>query len=69
MVNGPIAREAYYFFKKILIFYWLLCLFLSIPFLEVEIRRIMAPLPYLLADKRRGAQISAGSFWKRAKVS
>ena len=31
MVNGPIAREAYYFFKKILIFYWLLCLFLSIP--------------------------------------
>ena len=29
----------------------------------------MASLPYLLADKQGGAQISAGSFWKRAKVS
>ena len=43
--------------------------FCPFQFLEVENRCIMASLPYLLADKQGGAQISAGSFWKRAKVS
>ena len=43
--------------------------FCPFQFLEVENHCIMVPLSYLLVDKRTGAQISAGSFWKRAKVS
>ena len=66
MVNGPSAWEAYYFLKKILL---LIVMSIFVQFLEVENRCIMVPLSYLLVDKRTGAQISAGSFWKRAKVS
>ena len=36
--------------------------------LEVQNRCIMAGLPFLFGEKRKGAQLPASAFWKRAKV-